>query len=280
MADGKLAFGPFMLDAARGALLRDGAPVALGQRALAVLAALAETPGRTVAKEDLLARAWPGTLVEEGNLTVQIAALRKALGPGPDGRDWIVTVPRVGYRLVRDDGSAPAGAGTEPPGLAVLPFQVLGGATGDAYFADGVAEDIITALGRFRSVTVLAAAPALAARPAGPRGGAGTRRAVRAAGQPAARRRAAADHRRAGRRRGRHASLGADLRRDGRGRLRVPGPHHRECRHRDRAADPGGGARALPPRAAEERRRIRHLPAGARQAARPIPSARTPRSTV
>ena len=80
MDDGKLAFGPFMLDAARGALLRDGAPVALGQRALAVLAALGETPGRTVAKEDLLARAWPGTIVEEGNLTVQIAALRKALG--------------------------------------------------------------------------------------------------------------------------------------------------------------------------------------------------------
>ena len=99
MAYGKLAFGPFMLDAVRGALLRDGAPVALGQRALAVLAALGETPGRTVAKDDLLARAWPGTLVEEGNLTVQIAALRKALGPGPDGRDWIVTVPRIGYRL-------------------------------------------------------------------------------------------------------------------------------------------------------------------------------------
>ena len=167
MADGKLAFGPFMLDAARGALLRDGAPVALGQRALAVLAALGETPGRTVAKEDLLARAWAGTLVEEGNLTVQIAALRKALGPGPDGRDWIVTVPRVGYRLVRDDGSAPADAGTEPPGLAVLPFQVQGGATGDAYFADGVTEDIITALGRFRSVTVLAAVSlALRDRPA------------------------------------------------------------------------------------------------------------------
>ena len=55
-------------------------PVPLGQRALAVLAALAETPGRTVPKEDLLARAWPGTIVEEGNLTVQIAALRKALG--------------------------------------------------------------------------------------------------------------------------------------------------------------------------------------------------------
>jgi TolB-like protein len=163
---GKLAFGPFMLDSVRGALLREGAPVALGQRALAVLSALGERPGLTVAKEDLLARAWPGTLVEEGNLTVQIAAIRKALGPGPDGRDWIVTVPRIGYRLVGDDGSAAADVGSERPGLAVLPFQVLEGAAGDAYFADGVTEDMITALGRFRSVTVLpATSPPLRDRP-------------------------------------------------------------------------------------------------------------------
>ena len=74
-----------MLDAARGALLRDGVPLALGQRALAVLAALGETPGRTVAKEDLLARAWPGTIVEEGNLTVQIAAYARRWGRGRMG---------------------------------------------------------------------------------------------------------------------------------------------------------------------------------------------------
>ena len=92
MTDAPLAFGPFRLDTARGMLFRDGAPVALGQRALAVLAALAEVPGRTVTKEALLARAWPGTIVEEGNLTVQIASPRKALGPD---HDWIVTVPRL-----------------------------------------------------------------------------------------------------------------------------------------------------------------------------------------
>ena len=87
MADGALAFGPFLLDpvarlaaAARAQRSRsDSAP-------LAVLAALAEAPGRTVTKADLLARAWPGAVVEEGNLTVQIAALRKALGRPPTGR--------------------------------------------------------------------------------------------------------------------------------------------------------------------------------------------------
>ncbi len=101
----QVAFGPFTLDTARGTLLRGGAAVPLGQRALAVLAALAETPGRTVAKEDLLARAWPGTIVEEGNLTVQVAALRRALGG--DGQDSILTVPRVGYRLALPAPAAP-----------------------------------------------------------------------------------------------------------------------------------------------------------------------------
>jgi DNA-binding winged helix-turn-helix (wHTH) protein len=65
MAEATLAFGPFTFDAAACVLLRDGANVPVGQRALAVLAALAETPGRTVGKADLLARAWPGVIVEE-----------------------------------------------------------------------------------------------------------------------------------------------------------------------------------------------------------------------
>jgi TolB-like protein/Flp pilus assembly protein TadD len=151
MGDGKLAFGPFMLDVARGALLRNGAPVALGQRALAVLAALGETPGRTVAKEDLLARVWPSTIVEEGNLTVQIAALRKALG---DGQDWILTVPRIGYRLAVPT-SAAVGAATLPS-LAVLPFAEIGGDPEVGHLADGIVNDVISALSRFRGLVVTA----------------------------------------------------------------------------------------------------------------------------
>jgi TolB-like protein len=151
MEQGSLAFGPFVLDPARGVLRRDGAAVALGQRALAVLTALAEAPGRTVGKADLLERAWPGTIVEEGNLTAQIAALRKALGAE---RDWILTVPRVGYRL-----ALPAPATPDPaiiPSLAVLPFANLGGDPEQDWFSDGVVDDIITALSRFRSFAVVA----------------------------------------------------------------------------------------------------------------------------
>jgi DNA-binding winged helix-turn-helix (wHTH) protein len=157
MSTARIAFGPFELDPARGALLRDGGPVPLGSRAAAVLGALLAAGGRTVAKADLLAQAWPGTIVEEGNLTVQIAALRKALGPAPGGREWIVTVPRVGYRPVTaPPASDAAEPSSEPPALAVLLFQVQGGSSDDANFAEGVAEDIIAALGRFRSFAVLA----------------------------------------------------------------------------------------------------------------------------
>jgi TolB-like protein/Tfp pilus assembly protein PilF len=144
------AFGPFLLDAARGTLSRDGAPVPLGQRALAVLAALAEAAGRTVAKEELLARAWPGAIVEEGNLTVQIAALRKAMG---EGQGWILTVPRVGYRLA---APAPAPGPAVIPSLAVLPFANLGADPEQEWFSDGVVDDIVTALSRFRSFAVVA----------------------------------------------------------------------------------------------------------------------------
>jgi TolB-like protein/Flp pilus assembly protein TadD len=157
MSTARIAFGPFELDPARGALLRDGGPVPLGSRAAAVLGALLAAGGRTVAKADLLAQAWPGTIVEEGNLTVQIAALRKALGPAPDGREWIVTVPRVGYRLVASRVEATA-CGDEPtiPSLVVLPFANLGGDPEQDWFTDGVVDDMITALSRFRSFAVIA----------------------------------------------------------------------------------------------------------------------------
>ena len=152
MTGAPLAFGSFLLDCSRGTLTRDGAPVPLGQRALAVLAALAETPGRTVTKEALLARAWPDTIVEEGNLTVQVAALRKALGAD---HDWILTVPRIGYRFAL---AAPPTSEPAPviPSLAVLPFANLGAHPGQDWFSDGVVDDIITALSRFRSFAVVA----------------------------------------------------------------------------------------------------------------------------
>ena len=81
-------------------LTRDGRAVSLGGRGTALLSALADARGGVVSKDTLMQAAWPGAVVEEANLTVQIAALRRALGAWSDGQEWIVTVPRVGYRLV------------------------------------------------------------------------------------------------------------------------------------------------------------------------------------
>ena len=95
-----LTFGPFTFDPDRAVLTSGGASIPLGQRACTLLQTLIASQGQPVTKADLLDAAWPGLAVEEGNLTVQIAALRKALGTRADGQDWIVTVPRVGYRLI------------------------------------------------------------------------------------------------------------------------------------------------------------------------------------
>jgi TolB-like protein/Flp pilus assembly protein TadD len=157
--DAQTTFGPFVLLHGRE-LLRDGAPVAIGQRALMVLDGLVGAEGGVVTKAELMARAWPGVIVEEGNLTVQVATLRKELGTRPDGQDWIVTIPRIGYRFAGLDPARPAPAApvltgeSGKPRLAVLPFANLSGDQSRDYFADGVVEDLITALSRFKSFAV------------------------------------------------------------------------------------------------------------------------------
>ena len=93
------ALGPFRLDTQGGLLFRGAEPVALGRRAIALLRALLERPGAVVPKEVLVEAAWPGQAVEDSNLTVQIAALRRVLGGVPGGDRWIETMPRRGYRF-------------------------------------------------------------------------------------------------------------------------------------------------------------------------------------
>jgi adenylate cyclase len=95
-----VSFGPFRLDRAAGVLTRDGEPLPVGQRAIRLLDALLDRRGEVVTKAELMDTAWPDATVEEANLSVQVAALRKALGPAPDGGEWIATIPRVGYRFV------------------------------------------------------------------------------------------------------------------------------------------------------------------------------------
>jgi TolB-like protein len=156
-------FGSFALDAETGALLCNGAPSLLGQRGAALLRLLLERAASPVSKDALIEAAWPGLAVEDSNLTVQIAALRRALERGGGG-GWIETLPRRGYRYVgppvtRADANAdeagrpPALAVPEKPSIAVLPFEQSVEA---AWFADGMVDDIITGLSRIRGLFVIA----------------------------------------------------------------------------------------------------------------------------
>ena len=100
-----LVSGRFELQPEYRRLMQDGNPVAIGARALDVLVALAERRDRVVTKTELLDLAWPGLIVEENNLQVQISTLRKLLGP-----QAIATIPGRGYRFTAliEDGRAAA----------------------------------------------------------------------------------------------------------------------------------------------------------------------------
>src|SRR5687768_11555983 len=93
-------FGPFRLDVGARLLLRDGEPVKLTPKALETLLVLVERGGQVVGRDDLIREVWPDTFVEENNLSVNVSMLRSALGAAPDGRQYIETLPRRGYRFV------------------------------------------------------------------------------------------------------------------------------------------------------------------------------------
>ena len=92
--------GPFRLDADAALLTRDGALTPLGPRAIRVLGTLVAHAGDYVSKARLLDTAWPGVVVEESNLAVQVAAIRRVLAQAPGAECWIETLPRRGYRFV------------------------------------------------------------------------------------------------------------------------------------------------------------------------------------
>jgi DNA-binding winged helix-turn-helix (wHTH) protein/tetratricopeptide (TPR) repeat protein len=135
-------FGPFRLDTAKHVLWKDGELVPLTPKALALLRVLVEARGDVVPKRDLMARVWPDAVVEESNLSVTVAALRKALGAQEAGPSWVETVPRRGYRFA---GPLRAPAGEPALLLAVLPFRSIA-AEPEPHLGLGMADALIARL--------------------------------------------------------------------------------------------------------------------------------------
>ena len=175
-----IEFGRFRVVPHRRQLLADGRPVPLGGRAFDVLIALLEASGAMVSKDELLRRVWQGRIVEENRLSGEIGALRRAFGAD---RELIRTVAGRGYQFtgeihIRSSGagerelSDPVAAATaqlggsasdgstlplpDKPSIAVLPFANMSADPEQEYFADGMVEEIITALSRIPWLFVVA----------------------------------------------------------------------------------------------------------------------------
>jgi predicted ATPase/DNA-binding winged helix-turn-helix (wHTH) protein len=116
---GQISFGPFRLLPARQLLLDGDTPVHLGSRACEILITLVERAGQLLSNQELMRRVWPNTFVEDGNLRVHVAALRRALRDGQSGHRYITNVPGRGYCFV-----APVSVTEEPEDDIALPEVV------------------------------------------------------------------------------------------------------------------------------------------------------------
>jgi TolB-like protein/Tfp pilus assembly protein PilF len=141
-----------------------GAERKLEPQVFELLAVLAREPGRLMSREELVRSVWKGRIVSDSAIDARVAAARRAVGDDGRRQTIIETVPRLGVRFVAkvkvaDSIKVPQAAGADsryPRSIAVLPFEDLSEDGSQAYFADGVADDIITELCRYPDLTVIA----------------------------------------------------------------------------------------------------------------------------
>ncbi len=159
-------FGPFSLNYVERLLLRDGQPVHLAPKAFDVLLVLIQSKGCLVTKERLMREVWPDVFVEEANLSVNIASLRKALDDGEVEAQWIETVPKQGYRFLPAVSESGCDETVERPhlvggchdvvqSLAVLRFANEGCGPAGEYLSAGLAESITNTLSQSRGLRVM-----------------------------------------------------------------------------------------------------------------------------
>jgi TolB-like protein/Flp pilus assembly protein TadD len=156
------AFGGVRFNAHTGELQRDGRTARLTPKAAAVLTALLEEAPGLVTKKQLINRVWGGRAISDEALTSCILELRRALNDDARNPRYIETRHRRGYRLLTAIAAANMSSASSAarlpfkPSIAVLPFQNMSGDPEQEYFTDGMVEDIITALSRFKELFVIA----------------------------------------------------------------------------------------------------------------------------
>lgn len=151
---GAITFGPFRLMPGEMLLLEDGSPVELGSRALDILIALARRPGELVGKDELIAAAWPDTKVDEANLRVQVAALRRVLRDGQKDRRYLLTIPGRGYRFVGLPARPKAEPAAEQPSSPARD-RLLPAPLGRLIGREDMVHTILMQLRQRRSVTIV-----------------------------------------------------------------------------------------------------------------------------
>ena len=135
-------FGEFTLDADQKVLLREGKPLLLAPKVVETLLTLVQNSGRILEKQELMARLWPDTFVEESNLTYTIVQLRKALGDDARHSRYIETIPKRGYRFIGQTVIE-----NKPViSIAVLPFVDMSPERDQDYFCEGMADELINSL--------------------------------------------------------------------------------------------------------------------------------------
>ena len=162
-------FGRFTLNLDRGALLADGAERTLRPKSFALLRLFVENPGRLIDRDEIMATVWPGVFVTDDSIAQCVSDIRRALGDRD--QSLLRTMPRRGFLFTlppsRDPElpgsavSASAPVSTPPPlpdkpSIAILPFQNMSGDPEQEYFADGMVEEITTALARIPWLFVMA----------------------------------------------------------------------------------------------------------------------------